>query len=115
MTEFSPNLVLFGDRAGLGRWLIGHYRQHLNYTSALAAKTPPIYIADHPIMDIGDTPAERRIWLDDHEAVHAILRGYLNVTGGDLSQLDFTKEAGWYLWLEAHANEHALFDQALGL
>lgn len=37
-TEFSPNLFEFGDIAGNGAWLIGHYRQHLNYNTALATK-----------------------------------------------------------------------------
>jgi hypothetical protein len=35
-TEFSPNLFEFGDIAGNGAWLDGHYRQHLNYNNFLA-------------------------------------------------------------------------------
>jgi hypothetical protein len=36
MTQFSPNLVAFGDQAGLGAWEVGHYRQHLAYNQFLA-------------------------------------------------------------------------------
>ncbi len=37
-TEFAPNIVVFGDIAGFGQWLVKHYRQHLNYNSTLANK-----------------------------------------------------------------------------
>jgi len=35
-TEFQPNIVAYGDVAGFGQWLAGHFRQHLNYNNHLA-------------------------------------------------------------------------------
>ena len=41
-TEFDPTDFLPGDRAGQGRWEIGHYRQHQRYLEFLAGQDPPI-------------------------------------------------------------------------
>jgi hypothetical protein len=114
-SEFAPNSFQFGDRAGQGRWEIGHYRQHLRYLSALAARSPPVILADHPIMTIGSTDLERRIFLNDHATVHNLLRPYANVTGIDLSAVNLTDEEQFYTWLDDHCSEHALLDAAVGV
>lgn len=114
-TEFFPNLYLFGDRAGQGRWEIGHYRQHLRYQQLFAQQNPPFIVPDHPIVLMGKTDLERRIWLNDHQAVHEILRSRANVNGIDLSQVNLNDPHDFLTWLDAHATEHALIDLALGL
>jgi hypothetical protein len=114
-TEFDPDIYEFGDRAGQGRWEIGHYRQHLRYLALLASLSPPIILADQPIITMGTTDLEHRIWLQSHQLMHGLLRPYANVTGIDLSLVDLTNEEQFYVWLDVHSDEHALIDQAFGL
>lgn len=114
-SEFQPTLFLFGDRAGLGAWEIGHYRQHLRYLTHLESLPQPIVIQDYPIMHVGNNEAQRKVWLRDHESIHAIVRGYANVTSIDLSVVDFENPEQVYEWLQAHALEHQLIDTAFGL
>ena len=116
MSEFNPSIFLYGDRAGQGRWEIGHYRQHLNYVTFLAKRTPaPVIIPDHPLITIGTTDLERRVWLEDHAATHGVLRAYANVTWIDLSEVDFESPEEFNIWLDSHALEHSLIDSAFGL
>ena len=115
MTEFAPSIFLFGDRAGQGRWEIGHYRQHLNYLTYLAGLTNPVVIPDYPLLTIGESDLQRRVWLESHQEIHSILRTYANVTGIDLSAVDFNNQEELSVWLDSHATEHALIDAAFGL
>lgn len=114
-SEFQPTTFIFGDRAGQGLWEIGHYRQHVRYVTTLAGQSVPILIADHPLMTMGKNDFERRIWLQDHANVHVILRSYANVTGVDLAAVDFNDPDQFTVWLDAHATEHSLIDQAFGI
>ena len=114
-SEFVPNIVLFGDRPGFGRWLIGHARQHLNYIAAFAAQSPSIVLSDHPLMRFGESPLEQKFWLQDHSVVHQEIRGYLGIDGIDLAEVDFTKPDQFQSWLDDHGSEHETIDQALGL
>jgi hypothetical protein len=114
-SEFNPTVFLPGDRAGQGRWEVGHYRQHIKYVTHLAGLATPILIADHPLMTIGENDLQRRLWLEDHQATHEILRTYADVTGIDLSAVDFDDPHEVTIWLDTHATEHSLIDQAFGL
>jgi hypothetical protein len=114
-TAFGINLVAWGDKAGLGLYLIGHYRQHLVYNAVLAARTPPVIIDEFPILEIGDSDEERRAWLDDHNNWHQLIRPYANVTGVDLSAVDFDDREEFYDWQDVHKSEHALLDTAFGV
>lgn len=115
MTEFNPTVFLWGDRAGQGRWEMGHYRQHVNYVTHLSNLIIPVLIPDHPLMTIGQNRLEQKIWLEDHAATHDQLRIQANVTGIDLSEVDFQNEHEFTVWLDAHATEHALIDAAFGI
>lgn len=114
-TEFALTVYLLGDRAGQGRWEVGHYRQHLRYQQLFAQQTPPFIVPDHPILLMGKTDLERRTWLNDHQNIHSVLRAKANVTGIDLSQVDLNDPHDFLTWLDAHATEHALIDLNLGL
>ena len=114
-TEFDPTDFLPGDRAGQGRWEIGHYRQHQRYLEFLAGQDPPIIIAEQPIITMGNTDLERKIFLNSHQVAHELIRPYANVTGIDLALVDFKNEEEFFVWLDVHASEHALLDQAFGL
>lgn len=114
-SEFDPNVFIFQDRAGQGRWEIGHYRQHVRYNQVLASFATPVIIPIQPLMTMGNTDLERRIFLNSHENLHEAIRPYANVTGIDLSLVDFEDEEEFYSWMDVHAQEHALIDAAFGL
>jgi len=46
--------------------------------------------------------------------VHELLRGYSNVSGVNLSELDPSSPEQWELWQQAHRQEHAAFDLHFG-
>jgi hypothetical protein len=87
----------------------------LHYLAYLAGLSPPVIIADQPIITMGNTDLERRIFLNSHQIMHELIRPYANVTGIDLALVDLKKEEEFYIWLDVHAEEHALIDQAFGL
>lgn len=115
MTEFVPDVFVWGDRAGQGRWEVGHYRQHENYVTFLARLFIPILIPTHPMLSIGATKLEQKLWLEDHAAAHEQLRIEANVTGVDLASVDFEDVKQFQSWLDDHAREHHLIDVAFGL
>jgi hypothetical protein len=114
-TQFQPNTLAFGDAAGLGAWLVGHYRQHLAYNDFLAAKSPPVILSPYNILTIEGGKTGRRFWLEDHASWHGQIRPYANVTGIDLASVDMDDEAQFYGWIDLHNQEHAEFDVAFGL
>lgn len=114
-TQFSPNLYSFGDDAGLGAWLDGHFRQHLAYVNFLATKTPPQLIPVYNIFTVTGGKAGRRFWLDAHEKWHEAVRPFANITGVDLSVVDMDDQLQFYEWLDLHNQEHAAIDAAFGL
>jgi hypothetical protein len=63
---------------------------------------------------LGDNPNEFATWLNDHADIHNVLRELTNVSGIDLSLFDIRSPDQWYLWQQAHAEDHAQFDAALG-
>jgi hypothetical protein len=114
MNDFQPNLVEFGDTAGLGMWEDGHFRQHENYVQALIGKG--FFIPTYPILHfVGLDEQQLMDWLNLHEALHAGLRGITGVTGTDLSILDPKSPDAWENWQQVHRFEHFGFDQVLGL
>lgn len=115
LTEFLPNTYLIGDRAGRGRWEIGHYREHVNFLLAFVQQTPSITIPDYPLLRIGESPNEQKFWKNAHQEIHEAIRGYLGIDGIDLSEVDLNKPDSLYSWFTDHNAEHALILQALGL
>jgi hypothetical protein len=114
-TEFRPNLFEFGDVAGSGQWLVGHFRQHLNYNNVLAARTPAVVLAEFPILTMEGGHSGRRSWLNSHENWHELVRPFANVTGIDLSTVNLDNEQQFYEWLDIHNFEHSLLDLAFGI
>lgn len=116
MTEFSASTVVFGDLPGLGLWETGHYRQHLNYNTVLAKRTPAVIIPIFPILNlVGLSQQEAVFWLDAHEKWHELIRPYANVTDVNLSYFDITNPDSFYEWQDLHNAEHTLIDKAFGL
>lgn len=114
-SEFQINEVAFRDPAGMGAYEVGHYRQHLDYQTVLAARTPPIILPTFPIFHFGGNAEELRFWLNDHETLHELLRPIANVQSVDLSALNINSAESWYEWVDVHRQEHSLLDAAFGL
>jgi hypothetical protein len=114
-TEFALNTFAFGDAAGNGIWLVGHYRQHLRYNSVLAARSPPVLIPEFSILTVEGGNIGRKSWLDAHANWHQLLRPFANITGVDLSAVDMEEEQQFYGWISAHNDEHSLLDVAFGV
>lgn len=114
-SEFQPTRFVFGDRAGQGQWEIGHARQHVRYVYLLMNQSTPILIQDHPILTMGTTDFERKVWLQDHANLHVQLRQIAGITGIDLAAVDFTDNSQFSVWLDDHAGEHDLIDFQLGI
>ncbi len=114
-TEFVLNTLEFGDAAGWGTWLVGHFRQHLRYNAVLAGRTPSVQIATFNILQMGASALEKRFWLDAHQSWHALLRPFANVTGIDLASVDIDDRNQFYGWIDLHNQEHRVLDQAFGV
>lgn len=114
-TEFALNTFAFGDAAGSGEWLIGHYRQHLRYNAVLAQQSPPVVLPTFEIMSVEGGSIGRRAWLNDHSTWHNLLRPLANVTGIDLSIVDMDNESEFYSWIDAHNQEHQILDIVFGV
>jgi hypothetical protein len=114
-SQFQPNTLVFGDRAGLGAWLVGHYRQHLAYNDFLATQSPPILIPPFNILTVEGGSIGQQLWLNDHESWHKLIRPFANVTGVDLSVVNMDDPEQFYAWIDLHNQEHAAEDTAFGL
>lgn len=115
---FQLNLVLFGDRAGLGAYEVGHFLQHQQYLQILA-RQGNLRVPDYNILHMasdeeGFNKGEFAWWLSQHQAIHLALRQQTGVGGVDLSYLDPTSRDSWEIWQEAHRAEHRLFDARFG-
>lgn len=115
-TEFFANVVAFGDIPGIGLWEVGHYRQHLNYNTFLATRSPPVVIAAYPILNLVGLDKDRLMWwLNEHELWHEAIRPFANVTDTDLSYFNVDDQNSFYNWQQLHNAEHAAIDAAFGL
>lgn len=113
MNLFQPNLIAYGDRAGLGRYEVGHFLQHDQYLSVLAGQS--ILLPPWDIRHMQwENENEMQAWLQEHEVVHEFLRQHSNVSGVNLSYFDPRSEQEFELWQEAHRQEHAQFDVHFG-
>lgn len=103
---FQPDVVLPKDPAGFGRWLTGHYYEHIVLRQAAAALTTPVIVPDFDIFAWKDEPNFVTQWLVNHEAMHSQLRVGANLTGIDLSLVDFSNDDEFLEWMDNHRQEH---------
>lgn len=116
VSEFAINTLVWGDQVALGLWEVGHYRAHLAWNNALAALAHPVIIPAYPILDLVSLDDEQiKFWKDAHENWHQAIRPFTNVTGVDLSFVNFRDADSFYEWQDLHNQEHALIDHALGI
>ena len=114
-TQFEFNTLEYGDAAGWGEWLVGHYRQHLAYVTVLATRATPVLIDIQPILRMEGGDAGLRFWLDAHNNWHNDIRSFANITGIDLTEVNFKNQGEWYSWIDYHNQEHAALDIAFGV
>jgi len=103
---FQPDVVLPKDPAGFGRWLTGHYYEHISLRKAAAALAVPVIVPDYDILGWRDEPEFVNGWLQNHEAMHNQLRVGANLTGIDLSLVDFSNDEEFLEWIDDHRLEH---------
>jgi len=115
MPQFSPDQCAFGDIAGMGAWDIGHGREHIQFVQALAARNPAVVIPDRDLLSLLTAGDARASQVQSHQQTHALLRSITGVQGVDLGQVNLGDEGDFYNWLGAHAQEHILLRQALGI
>jgi hypothetical protein len=115
MINFQPDVVLPKDPIGFGLWLTGHYREHLQMNAVCIALTPSIHVPNYDIFGWKDDAKAVQQWLVAHESMHQVLRTVANVSGADLSLVDFSKDDEFLDWMDDHATEHGYFRTALGI
>lgn len=115
MINFQPDNCLPKDAVGFGMWLTGHYREHLQMRVIASLLTPSYNVPDYDIFGWKDDPELVQQWLVSHESMHQVLRVACNVTGSDLSLVDFSKEEEFNDWMDTHSQEHIYFRTALGI
>lgn len=113
--SFQPDLVLPKDPAGFGRWLNGHYYEHLQMRQLCAGLSTPVVVPDYDILSWRDEPQFAQQWLVNHEAIHSQIRFATNVTGIDFSLVDFSNDEEFLEWMDDHSQEHITFRQILGI
>jgi hypothetical protein len=114
MPQFTPDQVSFGDLPGYGAFDIGHAREHMQFVQTLAASGIPI--PDYDFLTMLTAPATARGSIfESHARTHVALRGVLGISGVDLSVVNLDAQDDFYAWSGAHAQEHALLRQALGI
>lgn len=103
---FRPDLSLPGDPAGWGRWLFGHYLEHQTFSTAAFNATPSISVQDYNLASWSDQKSVVTVWLNQHQNVHAVLRGQSGITGIDLSEVDLSDPDSFLEWMQIHSTEH---------
>lgn len=104
--NFQPDTCLPKDPAGFGRWLTGHYYEHVVLAQKAASLAAPIIVPNFDIFSWRDEPEFVTGWLVNHQAIHQQLRVGANQTGIDLSLVDFTDDEQFLEWMDDHSQEH---------
>jgi hypothetical protein len=112
---FFPDICLPRDPAGFGLWRSGHALEHTQMADILRGATPSVMAPAYNILDWRDEREFVQQWLVTHEQIHEVLRSVCNVTGTDLSLVDFSQDDQFTEWLDDHAAEHQQFRAVLGI
>ncbi len=115
MPQFSPDQVTFDDGPGLGLWDTGHHREHEQFVTVLAGRTPAVLLPNYDFLQMLTAGAARRSVAESHQQVHDQLRRITGVAGTDYSQYDLSKSEDFYSFTGLHATEHTAIRLALGI
>jgi hypothetical protein len=113
--NFQPDACMPKDPAGWGRYLTGHYYEHIVLAQKCAALAKPVIVPNFDVLSWKDEPQFVQQWLVNHEAMHVQIRAATNVTGIDLSLVDFSQDQEFLGWQDDHSQEHLTFRQILGI
>lgn len=112
---FFPDICLPKDPPGFGLWRSGHALEHTQMQTILRAQMPPVSVPGYNLLDWRDEPEFVQQWLVTHEQIHEVLRSVTNVSGSDLSLVDFSQNDQFTEWMDDHAYEHVQFRSVLGI
>lgn len=104
--NFQPDVCLPKDPAGFGAWLNGHYYEHIVMAQKAAQLLKPVIVPNFDVLSWRDEPEFVTAWLNNHEAIHVQLRVGANLTGIDLSLVNFADDEQFSEWMDDHAQEH---------
>ena len=114
MPIFSPDITQFGDTVGMGLWINTHFYEHQQFITI--GLTHGIEFVDYDLLQWVPDDAQRMSeWQAVHNEMHESLRYPLNITIQPFDEFDLETEAGWYYFMQYHAQEHASIRQALGV
>lgn len=113
--NFQPDTCLPKDPAGWGRWLNGHYYEHIVLAQKCAALATPIIIPTYDILSWRDEPQDVQQWLVNHQSIHSQIRAATNVEGIDFSLVDFSQDDAFLSWQDDHSQEHLTLREILGI
>jgi hypothetical protein len=115
MPIFVYTTLLPNDPAAFSIWLQQHYLEHRQFVETFQGLTPIVYIPDYNFALWGEERKVVTSWLEAHQATHEQLRLQTGVEGIDLADVDLSKEDQFFVWMDSHAEEHALLRTALGI
>ena len=115
MSLFFHDQLLFGDETAWAQYLQEHWYEHSEFVNIAAAQMPPILLPAYDLTSWRNTTDFARNWLITHESVHEQLRQVSGVAGVNLADVDLGKESEFYIWIDAHREEHARLRAAFGI
>lgn len=113
--NFQPDLCLPHDPTGWGRFLTGHYYEHLQFIPLCSALTVPVNVPNYDILAWKDDPAFVQQWLVNHGIIHQALDTACNVTNIDFSLVDFSNDGEFLSWQDDHSQAHIGYRGILGV
>lgn len=109
-TDFIP-----GDEEGFGLWRSEHYYDHVALNLGARNLSSPVVVPEYDIASWDTGEDQRRLWLSGHYDMHLALRAATGISGIDLTQVNWNDPEELFSWLENHAVEHLILDQAFSI
>ena len=115
MPQFAPDQVTFGDYAGLGAWDDNHHREHQQFVTVLAGRTPDVLIPNFDLLQMLTAGQARGSIAQSHQKAHELLGAALGITQTDFSGFNLDDENDFYSFLGYHSESHRQIRAALGI
>ena len=109
------NPILFNtphDLPSLAEFSSIHQLDHFDITSQMFERLG-IRTINQPPLDPIPIQADLLTWLMNHQFLHNQINGYLNLSGFDLTSVDFRDRTQFLIWTRYNALEHYAMIQAL--
>ena len=102
--------VPFKDKEAFSHFMDLHWLDHNEINDAMMNQGLSV-----TSLPIGSENGLTEVWLDFHNRIHSAIDTALNITSVDFSFLDSNDEQSFNDWLESHAQQHLLYEVALGM